>query len=332
MLSKVEKIYTYKDTKGLKTATIPKTGGKVFMVKTTTNLLEATVITHGGVFHADEVLATVILKKVFGNITVCRTFNVPEEELLPRDIIIYDIGFGKYDHHQKGGNGERKNGVPYAAVGLIWREFGLDVVADAPNPELVWFLIDRDLIQGVDAVDNGKMPKADYPAQAMTFSQTISLFNPTWDSKELPDDAFVKAVEFAEVVFDNVYASAVARVKAESIVDEAIDDAEGNIMVLDQFVPWQEFIFSSGNDKAEEVQFVIFPSNRGGYNWQCVPDGLGSFGQRKSVPEEWKGLRGEELQQVTGVKTATFCHPAGFIGGAETLEDAIKLAKIAVEK
>ena len=102
-------------------------------------------------------------------------------------------------------------------------------------------------------------------------------------------------------------------------------------MVLDQFVPWQEFIFASANKKAEEVQFVVFPSNRGGYNWQCVPDALGSFGQRKPVPTEWRGLRGKDLQELTGVQTASFCHPAGFIGGADTLEDALALAKLAVE-
>ena len=102
-------------------------------------------------------------------------------------------------------------------------------------------------------------------------------------------------------------------------------------MVLEQFVPWQEFIFASENPKAEDVQFVVFPSNRGGYNWQCVPDALGSFGQRKTVPSEWRGLSGENLQRVTGVPTATFCHAAGFLGSAETFEDAYALAKIAVE-
>ena len=43
------------------------------------------------------------------------------------------------------------------------------------------------------------------------------------------------------------------------------------------------------------------------------------------------GLRGLELQEVTGVTTASFCHPAGFIGGAETFEDAMAIAKLAVE-
>lgn len=296
----------------------------------TTNVFDANLITHGGVFHADEVLATVILKKVFGDITVCRTFKVPEEGLAD-NVIVYDIGFGKYDHHQKGGNGSRENGVPYAAVGLIWKDYGHKVVANTCNPNFVWDLIDRELIQGVDAMDNGKMPKADYPAQVMSFSQTISVFNPNWDSDMSADEAFAKAVEFAEIVFDNVLANTESKAKAQSIVDEAIDHSEGHIMVLDQFVPWQEFIFSSESDKADDVQFVVFPSNRGGYNWQCVPDTLGGFGQRKSVPTEWKGLLDLELQNVTGITTASFCHPAGFIGGAETLEDALALARIAAE-
>ena len=299
------------------------------MINITKNITEATAITHGGTFHADEVMATIILNKVFGNITVCRTFRVPED--LKEDVIVYDIGFGAFDHHQKGGNGARENGVPYAACGLIWKEFGPQIVANTRNPELVWDLIDRDLIQGIDAGDNGTMPKADYPAQAMSLSAVISGFNPNWDSNEDPDEAFAKAVELAEVVFDNTLASTIAKAKAEQIVEEAIEKAEEHIMVLNQFVPWQEYIFSSTSPKADEIQFVVFPSNRGGYNWQCVPDGIGSFGQRKSVPEEWKGLRDADIQKVTGIDTATFCHPAGFIGGAETFADAYALAKKAVE-
>lgn len=299
------------------------------MFKMTTNVTQATVITHSGTFHSDEVLATVILEKVLGNITICRTFKVPEE--LADDVIVYDIGFGMYDHHQKGGNGARENGVPYAAAGLIWKDFGRQLVTDTCNPDLVWNLIDRDLIQGIDATDNGKIPKVDYPAQAMTFSQAISSFNPNWDSEMSTDDAFAKAVEFAKIVFDNVLANAVSKANAQDIVDEAIESSVNNIMVLDRFVPWQEFIFSSTNNKASDILFVVFPSNRGGYNWQCVPDALGSFGMRKAVPDEWKGLRDLELQNVTGVATASFCHPEGFIGGATTLEDAIALAKLAVE-
>ena len=53
----------------------------------------------------------------------------------------------------------------------------------------------------------------------------------------------------------------------------------------------------------------MYPSLCGGYNWQAVP--LEAFGQRKAVPSEWRGLKGSDLQKVTGVATATFCHLGG---------------------
>jgi len=187
------------------------------------------------------------------------------------------------------------------------------------------------LIKGIDAIDNGEMPKADYPVQAMNFSEVIALFNPTWDSEKEPDEAFLEAVNFAETIFNKVFESAISTVKAQEIVEEAIQKSEGSIMILDCFVPWQEVLFASENAKAEDILYVVFPSNRGGYNWQCVHDALGSFGQRKPVPEGWKGLRGQELQETTWIRTAIFCHPAGFMGAAETLEDCIKMVKLAVE-
>ena len=60
--------------------------------------------------------------------TILRT-NKVDKYVNDENTIIYDIGFGKYDHHQKGGNGVRKNGVPYAACGLIWKDFGKDLIA-----------------------------------------------------------------------------------------------------------------------------------------------------------------------------------------------------------
>lgn len=299
------------------------------MVKSTKNFAEANVMTHGGVFHADEILATVILEKLLGEVRVYRGFKVPEG--IGENVIVYDIGYGKYDHHQPGGNGQRKNGVPYAAAGLIWKDFGMEALKDTCNPEFIWKAIDKNLVQGIDAIDNGKMPNADYPAQAMTFSKMVSMRNPTWDSSKTPDEAFIEACDFARRELDILIKSEEAKARAQGIVDEAIAKLEGHIMVLERFVPWQEYIFSSENPKAADILFVVFPSIRGGYNWQCVPDAPASFGQRKSAPSEWNGKNDAELQEITGIKTATFCHPNGFIGGAETFEGAYALARLAVE-
>lgn len=298
------------------------------MIKMTKNIEEANLITHGGVFHVDEVMATVILSKIFKDVTVCRTSKVPNN--LRDDAIVYDIGFGKFDHHQKGGNGCRKNGVPYASAGLIWKEFGHLLVKEACNPYFVWKTIDKQLIQGIDATDCGTMPGVDYPARAMTLSAMVFNFNPAWDSTETPDEKFLEAVAFTETVFNNVFYNAVSKAKAKETLEKAISESKDHIMVLERFAPWQDYLFTSRDKKAEEIQFVVFPSNRGGYNWQGVTANFKTRELRKPVPIEWRGLQEEELQRVTGVESASFCHSAGFIGGAATLEGAIAMAKIAV--
>ena len=84
----------------------------------TNDITTANAITHGGIFHADEVFGTIILSKVMDNIVLARTFKVPED--IADDVIVYDIGGGDFDHHQLGGNGTRADGIPYASCGLLW--------------------------------------------------------------------------------------------------------------------------------------------------------------------------------------------------------------------
>ena len=299
------------------------------MLKMTKNICEATALTHSGRFHADDVISAVILNKVYGDITLLRTTRVPEK--LTSNVVVFDIGGGEYDHHQKGGNGMRNNGIPYAAAGLIWRRYGHILLKNTADPIYLWNGIDKLLIQGIDAIDNGVMPQVDYEAQPMSLSQAIAGFNPQWDTDKDIDNCFLQAADFAARVFDNTLSELSSKLRAREIIETSIEAAEGGIMVLPRFVPWQNYVFESINPKAGKIKFVVFPSNRIGYNWQCVPDKPGGFGQRKSVPKEWYGLKDEDIQRVSGVKTATFCHANGFIGGAMTLEDAISMAKKAME-
>ena len=57
----------------------------------------------------------------------------------------------------------------------------------------------------------------------------------------------------------------------------------------------------------------------------------GGYGQRKAMPETWRGIAGKELRRVSGVPDAVFYHPVGFIGWTETLKGAVEMAKRAVE-
>ena len=291
------------------------------------NYEDANLITHAGRFHADDVFATVILMKYFGVAKVYRAIEVPIN--VRKNVIVYDIGGGLYDHHQKGGNGTHyKSGVPYASAGLVWRDFGKYVLKNSSDPCFVWKTIDKRVIQGIDAIDNYVMPPVDYPAQPMSISKAISNFNPTWNSDENVNEAFVRAVRFAETIFDNMVKSAEARVEAQDIISAAIENSCNHIMVLEPFAPWFEFLYSSTNPKAQEIDFVVYPSNRGGYNWECVSKEYGGREYRKSVPKKWHGCNAEELRKITGIETAKFCHSDGFVGGAETFEDAIKMINL----
>lgn len=291
-------------------------------------IAQANCITHSGIFHADEVMATVLLSKILPEVKVCRTFKVPED--VAEDVIVYDIGGGVYDHHQRGFSEARENGIKFSSFGLLWRKFGMQLLSDNQNAELVFELFDKTFVTGIDAVDNGQVERTD-DVQVMTVSGVISSFNPNWDEKANADESFLKAVAFAEVIFDNALASAVSKAKAKTGVESAIEKSANGIMILDEFMPWQDYIFNSTNEKANDILYVVFPSKRGGYNVNAVPDAPGSFGQRKPLPESWAGLRGAELAEASGVATANFCHPAKFICGADTFEDALELAKKAIE-
>ena len=283
---------------------------------------QASHITHGGVFHADEAMATAILSAI-KPIALNRTFRVPEDT----KALVYDIGGGAYDHHQRGGNGTRENGVPYSSAGLVWRDFGRQIV----SCEEAWAFVDQELIAGVDALDNGVYPSVNYPATVASFSSLVSGFNPNWDSEVEPDDAFLEAVSFAQGVLARAIETAESKARAKTLVDTAIAESEDRVIILPRFAPWQEYVLTSDDPKAADALYVVFPSNRGGYNVQAIPDAVDSFGNRKPLPEAWRGLRDGDLQEVSGVADATFVHPAGFIGGAATLAGAIAMARKAIE-
>ena len=297
-------------------------------IKLTKNIEEANCITHNGTFHCDEVFSTIMFSKLLPEVIVCRTSDL---EKANSDQYIYDVGGGELDHHQFGGNGERDNGVKYSSCGLVWKKFGKEIIKKYTEKDIdeIWKMIDKNLIQCIDAGDNGQIPDINVDYRLVQVASIISEFNPNWDEDIDPDVKFEEALKIAEIVFDNSIKSSISKMRAKSKVDMAINDSKDGIMTLEKFLPWKEFLLESGSSKAKLINFVIFPSNRGGYNIYTVPEKLGSFTSRKLFPKEWAGLKDKELQKVTTVETARFCHNKCFICAVDTKDDALKLAKIA---
>ena len=93
--------------------------------------IPANGFTHAGKFHADDVFATALLQILRPDIKITLGFVVPDGF----DGIVYDVGYGMFDHHQEPRE-YRANGVPYAAFGLLWRVLGPRPVGGRQAPLL----------------------------------------------------------------------------------------------------------------------------------------------------------------------------------------------------
>lgn len=305
-----------------------------------------TLITHNSVFHCDEVMATAILSNLFGqdDVKIIRT-NRPEKYSDEDDIIIYDIGMGLYDHHQKGGNGVRDNNVPYAACGLIWKSFGkalIEVIANqmevTNNDEIinrVFNIIDCLIIQGIDANDNGYR-SPDYQKGSINY---FNISNMVFSFNTIACDGgvnsfqqeinFRKAVDLCSQILISNIRKYLDAANSESILHNLIvNNTYMNILVLNKYIPWIKYI----TENTDDIWYVIFPSARNEREWnmQAVPLSADTFEQRHPVPNEWWGGNAETLPKITGIPEATFCHQSnGFLTAAKSLDAIIKLAILA---
>jgi len=296
----------------------------------------ANVATHNGIFHCDDVTAVAILSIINPDLRVMRSRN--PEVLAGADIRVdvggvNDTAAGTYDHHFKGSEA-RDNGVIYAASGLVWRRYGKEAIrtvlshSDVQSRTVVRLLadIDRGFIQPIDKADT-----APTPTQGLSLSQVIAQMNPTHVSPESenPDAKFTAAVAVVSTLLRDAIVSAYAEIDAEAAVKAAFRASTDGVAVLESFVPWHAY---AGLPEAQCANYIVFPS-AGSADWmcQCIPTKVGSFDQKRPLPQAWFGLRGDDLVSASGVVDAVFCHPGGFICGAKTKHGALALAREASE-
>ena len=290
------------------------------------------VATHNGAFHPDDTFSIAILKTLFPQVEIVRSRN---PEIYNACELVVDVGEGAFDHHQKGGNGVRENGVPYAAFGLVWRAFGPRFVRQfaGQNVESIVEIVDQKLVQGVDALDNGYNPHEEMlkqlDFQVLSICEAISNFNPNWDEELDEDEAFEKAVAWVQQFLIQFVKSEVAQLKAKELVEEAVVNQENHVIEFDRYVPWGEHLFNAPNN--ETIEYVIFRDlNSGEWRIQTVPIEPDSFVARKSLPETWAGLRDNDLNEVVGISDGVFVHNGRFIGGAISKESILKMAELAL--
>ncbi len=261
--------------------------------------------THSGTFHADDVFSTALLEILNPDFKVERGSKVPENY----DGIVYDIGNGEFDHHRD--DKKRDNGVPYASFGLLWKKFGSEIL----DPEDVE-TFDRKFVQEIDQADN--------TGKGNLLTESIKNMNPSWNDEQTYDEAFDHAVRFAREVLGSEFRQMNARREARSFVRAEVEKAEGRILELSRTAPWQEIVAET------DLLYVIFPSARGGYMIQAVPDNSNRHESRLPFPADWRGASREDLEQITGIRGLNFCHATGYIAAADTLEAAREAAELSI--
>ena len=227
----------------------------------------AKAFTHSGKFHADDVFSSALLLYLNPQITITRGNRVPEDY----DGIVFDIGRGRYDHHQRDSR-VRENGVPYAAFGLLWEELGGEILGGTLAQRF-----DEEFVQPLDNNDN--------TGEKNELATLIGNFNPVWDAqKNIQKEEerisaepaltaeeksrgltkeFQRAVQMAGMILENKFARYRADARADAQIEEVLsareDLTDTRILVFSEFVPCQKRL------KETDIAFVIFPSNRGGY-------------------------------------------------------------------
>ncbi|UDF33023.1 UNVERIFIED_ORG: MYG1 family protein (plasmid) [Roseateles sp. XES5] len=296
------------------------------------------LVTHSGGFHADELLSSVILTRLFPAARLVRS-RAPEWITPGADRVIYDVGgaydpvAGIFDHHQRGAP-LRDDGQPFSSFGLIWRQFGRDYLnaldVPASDTEALHARFDLDFVLPVDLMDNGALsPSAAGALAKVTLPVLLETLKPVFDDRapDADDRAFHNALAIARSFVEATIHQGAAKLRAESIVLQAIAAAgEGQVLELPMGMPFRPAIVKAG---ADHLLFVVHPRDT---DW-CLTGirrSSDGFELRADLPAAWAGLTGDALAAACGVAGATFCHNGRFIAAAKTREAALEMARIAV--
>lgn len=288
------------------------------------------IATHSGGFHTDDVFAVATLQLVHGvdNVVVIRTRD--EAMLASADIVVdvggvYDVEAKRFDHHQIGGP-VRDNGIPFAAFGLVWQEYGEQVTGSKE----VAADIERMLVLAVDAGDSGvnlyTLNNSDIAPYELY--QVTRSFLPEWGSDKNKDEAFLQAVDFARELLSRIIVQKQADQKMKAIIAYTYETTEDKrVLMFDVAVSPIACI------EYPEVLLVVCPDDPSvNDNWTAttVRKEYGTFEGRVKFPNEWLGLREEKLVEVSGITDAVFCHKGGFFFVAGSKEGVMQAVESVV--
>jgi len=290
-------------------------------------------VTHNGKFHSDDIFACATLSLVLENKGKSfKLFRTRDLEIVKNGDYVFDVGGiydpenNRFDHHQLGGAGKRENGIEYASFGLVWKKFGIELCISQEISDAV----DEKLVSSIDAQDNGMDLYTIKFENVLPYAiwDAFRSFLPTWKEDEnIPDSLFLEVVEIAKKILSREIKKAKDKFEAKTLVQKAYDDTlDKRLIVLDIYYPWRDALI-----EYKEPLFVVTPRLGGKWDLSTITVNKDSFKARKDLPAVWAGLQNEELQKVSGVQDAVFCHRGLFLAVANSKEGILKLAELALK-
>ncbi|HEV7345259.1 MAG TPA: MYG1 family protein [Devosia sp.] len=296
----------------------------------------AFLVTHSGGFHADELLSSVVLTRIFPEAQIVRSraseWTSPDPDRIIYDVGgVYDVQAAIFDHHQRGAP-LREDGQPFSSFGLIWKHFGRQYLVASGVPEehlaAVHTSFDESFVLPIDLTDNGALSPSG-PLGALTLPSLLETLKPDFDNKnpEAENVAFHHALVIARSFVEANIARRAAKLRAESVVLNAIaTTGPGRVLELPMGRPFRPAVEKAG---ADHLLFVVHPREK---DW-CLTTIRRSdegFEVRADLPAAWAGLTDAALEAACGVPGASFCHNGRFVAAARTRAAALAMAEIAV--
>lgn len=283
---------------------------------------------HDNDFHADDLLATAVLmhelRPLGYNVKVVRSRNLTY--LNENCNVIYDVGHGKYDHHDDT-KAIYPNGVCMAACGKILN----DVILDADLLEGLRYR----LFYAVEAQDNGQELPIGVEPSKLAF---VPSFNPTWGEPRDKDSYYKRFMATLPIV-GNVYERMLNMVlwdlKARDYLlsNNVHHHLNGQFIELDRYCPTFEYA-----KLHREFLGAIYPSDD---QWtiRLAPSFKRKHATRVVFPVEWRGKYSPntrepnaDLRNFCPISSARFCHPAGFLMTFEKRTDALLACEMLLDK
>ena len=281
------------------------------------------VVTHDGIFHADELLACAALSVAYGrdNLAIIRTRDskVLEIATQKKDTWVIDVGNSydpsllNFDHHMRDFNLTNSFGNKLSSFGMVVEALlGLNFFTEVKESLLKFS-------NKVDMLDNGIAK-----AEDLFF---LTILNHYSENEVIN---FYSALESAV----SYLRSLINKWKEERIINLRLNDSLGN-MTEDGIIYNTDYIPVDERANAiPEAKLVVYKSKGGTYNIQSVNvTETKDFSVRCPAPSKWLGLRDNELIRASGGLPLVFCHVGGFLTVTNTddLDEALRVARIIID-